>query len=139
MSRYYRAALSAANAGNLTAALRLAQISIALGEAAPSAPHLLELLRRYRFAAFESDATQKRLRKLIQGRRYKKAAKIKLTDTSKGHTIKGMLYALLDRNRAARNEFAAALALDSGNDTALRALEALRAPRTRRKASWLNL
>jgi len=131
MTGYYRAALAAAKAGDYTAALRLARISAALGEEAPSAPRLLELLQKNE-AAFETADAQNRMRELAKSRRYRKALKVPLTGAPKSHTIKGMLYALLGRNRAARSEFAAALALNPGDETALRALRACR------KTKWWN-
>jgi hypothetical protein len=109
----------------MTAAARLAWLSIALGEEAPSAERLQNLLRQNGRAFGEADSLG-RLRELAEGRQYRKALKIDLADTSKGHTMRGLLYALLDRRRNARNEFAAALALDSGNQVALRALQACR-------------
>ena len=164
---YYRAALAAADSGDLTAARRLARISIASGEGAPSAVRLLDLLAQQTqgagtnagmpaataaaavtaaadtttttattatvaattttaaTAAAAADTT-KMLRELTENRQYRKALKIRLPESSANRTIRGMLYALLNRRRRARKEFAAALALDRGNAVAWKALMASR-------------
>jgi len=122
---FYRAALAAANAGNLTTAARLVQLSMALGEDAPGAMRLGELLQ-LKSKAFETTDALEQMRKLAEGRQYKKALKIQFTDTSKAHTMRGLLHALLGRRRAARKEFTKALTLDTGNDVAWRALQACR-------------
>jgi tetratricopeptide (TPR) repeat protein len=100
---YYRAALAAANMGDLTNAAHLTQCSLALGEDTPSAAYLLELINH---------------QDMIDA----KALKVKLPQTSKAHTIRGLLYAKIGRARRAREEFALALTLDTGNELAKRAL-----------------
>ena len=125
MNGYYRAALAAAGAGDMTKAARLSAASAAFGEEAPSAQALRELLRQ-KSDPPEAAEPAARLRELVQSRQYKKALKIRLPGTSKCHAMRGLLYALLNRCRAARREFAAALVLDSGNETARRALLACR-------------
>jgi len=54
---YYRAALSAARSGDLRSAGRLIETSIALGEDAPGATRLRELLQQ----KIEADSTRKGL------------------------------------------------------------------------------
>ena len=115
---YYRAALAAARSGDLTNSARLAQYSLSLNEEA-DANGLLELLRQQNSIDAE---TLDRLRILITARRYRKALKIKLPQTSKVHTIRGLLYAQMGRHRKARTEFAQAIVLDTGNDLAKLAL-----------------
>ena len=127
---YYRAALAAACKGDLTAAARLAECSVVIGEEAPSAPRLLELLLSK--AAVDAGAEAKagamdKLRELTENRKYRKALRLHLPNTTKSYTIRGLLYAQSGRPSAARESFALALALDSGNDTALGALSALSA------------
>lgn len=116
---YYRAALAAACAGNLSGAARLVQCSILLGEDAPPAVRLLELLNQQ--DVIDTD-DRNRLLTLTDARRYKKALKVKLPDTSKAHTIRGLLYAQIGRHRNAKKEFTQALTLDSGNDLAKQAM-----------------
>ena len=125
MKGYYRSALAAARAGDLTSAARLVAASTAFREDASSAPALRELLRQKSDPPEAGDALN-RLREPVTSRQYKKALKIRLPETSRCHTVKGLLYALLGRRRAARREFAAALDLDAGNATASRALQACR-------------
>ena len=119
---YYRAALAAAKNGDLTAASRLVQCSIALGEDAPSAERLRDLLHSNTIIG--EDALVK-LRELAGRRKYAKSLRVRLPDTSKAHTIRGLLFARIGRRRAARREFALALALDAGNELARRALRAV--------------
>ena len=119
---YYRAALSAAKMGDLTAASRLVQCSIAFGENAPSAERLHRLLQinhRIRKKKLE------KLRKLVARGKCARALRVRLPDTAKAHTIRGLLYARIGRRRAALDEFALALALDAGNELAKRAILAL--------------
>ena len=119
---FYRAALSAASAGDLSAAARYANCSIALGEDAPSAQRLVKLLRKRMEITKKK---QRRLRKLVDSNKYKKALKVKLPNTAKAHTIRALLYAKLKRRRLAQEEFALALAQDIGNDVARQALIAM--------------
>ena len=117
---YYRAALAAANKGDMETALRLAQCSIALKEDAPSAVRLLTLLQDSAGAGAGLGegacvGALTILRGLIEGGKYKKALKVKLPPTSKSHTIHGLLYALLGRRRAALDSFTQALVMDTGN------------------------
>ena len=116
---YYRAALAAARKGDMTAATMLVQCSIATGEDAPSAMQLRALIRRK--TAVGEDKLEI-LRGLVRKRKYGKALKVRLPNTAKAHTIRGLLFARLGRRRAARREFALALALDTGNTLARRAL-----------------
>ena len=116
---YYRAALAAARAGNLTAAERLVKCSILVNEDAPSASKLHELLQSN--AELGTDALRK-LRALVKNGKYKKALKIRMPSISKTHTVRGLLYAHLGHRYAAREEFALALALDTGNALARSAL-----------------
>ena len=116
---YYRAALAAAYTGDLSGAARLTQCSLLLREDAPSAVSLLELLKHQ--DAIEPEALN-RLRTLIGASRYKKALKVKLPRTSKAYTIRGLLYARMGSFRHAREAFALAIALDTGNDLAKQAL-----------------
>lgn len=117
---YYRAALAAAFAGDLTNAVRLVRCSLALREEAPYAERLLELLHQQR-DHLDAD-TLNRLHMLTVDGRYKKALQMKLPQSSQAHTIRGLLYALIGRYRHAREEFALSLALDKGNDLAQQAL-----------------
>ena len=140
---YYRAALAAANSGDLTGAFRLANIAIALEiSPSPAAIKLQELLKRQIAPACGAAATEPwamllrgrrneptsalgtdaRLAELIKGRRYKEALKTHLPESSKARTIRGLLYAASGKRRRACAEFIKALSLDSGNDTARRAL-----------------
>ena len=66
------------------------------------------------------------LRELTAKRKYRKALKVELPQTSKAYTIRGLLYALLGRRSAAQNAFSLALAMDLNNDLARRALIALK-------------
>lgn len=116
---YYRAALAAASAGDLSAAARLTRCSLLLGEDAPSAACLLELLKQQ--AIIEPEALT-RLRALTDAHSYKKALKVKLPQTAKAYTMRGLLYAQMGRYRKARKEFGLALKLDTGNDLAKQAL-----------------
>lgn len=116
---YYRAALAAAYTGDLSNAARLLRCSLELNEDAPRAMQLFELLQQQNY--IDADMLD-RLRTLTDARRYKKALKIKLPQTSKAHTIRGLLYAQIGRYRNARDEFALALMLDKGNDLAKQAL-----------------
>ena len=116
---YYRAALAAASTGDMTSAARLARCSIALGEAAPSAVRLLELLRQRDTIDIKA---LDRLRALTGGHKYKKALKLKLPRSSRAHAIRGLLYAKIGRYRKSRDEFALALALDNGNALAKQVL-----------------
>ena len=116
---YYRAALAAARVGDLTAAARLVKCSLLFCENAPSAIRLSQLLESR--AAIDSRAMND-LRSLVDAREYKKALKVKLPRSTKGHTIRGLIMAKLGRRRAARREFALALALDTGNNLARRLL-----------------
>ena len=116
---YYRAALAAACSGCLSDAMRLVQCSILLQENAANAPRLLELLNEQKKIAPDV-LTQ--LRKFANAREYKKALKIELPKTSKARTIRGLLFANMKRYRKAKEEFAQALVLDSGNNLAKQAL-----------------
>lgn len=116
---YYRAALAAAYTGDLSNAARLLRCSLALNEDAPRAMQLFKLLQQQNY--IDTDMLD-RLRTLTDARRYKKALKIKLPQTSKAHTIRGLLYAQIGRYRNARDEFALALMLDKGNDLAKQAI-----------------
>ena len=116
---YYRAALAAACTGDLSGAARLARCSLLLREDAPSAVCLLELLKRHDMIDAEA---LNRLRTLTDAGRYKKALKVKLPRTSKAYTIRGLLYARAGRYRNAREEFALALTLDTGNELAKQAM-----------------
>ena len=116
---YYRAALAAARTGNLTAAERLARCSLLVSEDAPSASRLYELLRSNAEAGAIAFS---KLQESVKGKKYKKALKIRMPGTSKVHTIRGLLYAELGHRYAAREEFALALALDTGNALARSAL-----------------
>ena len=119
---FYRAALAAAAMGDISAALRLVQCSIECGEDAPSAPYLLELLSGV--DVFDEDVLIK-LRALVDCHEYSKALKLRLPKTASAHVIRGLLLARIGRRRAARSEFARALALDTGNELAKRAIWAL--------------
>ena len=119
---YYRAALAAAQKGDKTAALRFVQCSIASKEDAPSALRLFHILRVGTSVDLDS---LKSLRRLTENSKFKKALKVKLPYTSKSRTIRGLLYAQLGRRLDARREFALALAMDTGNDLARRALDAM--------------
>ena len=116
---YYRAALAAARAGKLATATRLVQCSLILREDAPSAARLYELLMGN---AAVGDKTLVRLRTLVKKCKYKKALRVRLPNTTKAHTIRGLLFAELGLRFAAREEFALALALDTENNLARRAL-----------------
>ena len=116
---YYRAALAAARIGKLTTAARFIQRSLALKEPAPSAARLYELLQRN--AEIDVVAVRK-LRAHVKKCKYKKALRVRMPDNTKAHTIRGLLYAELGIYFAAREEFALALALDTENDLARRAL-----------------
>jgi Tfp pilus assembly protein PilF len=116
---YYRAALAAAYYGNKSKSARLVQCSLLLDEDAPSATDLLKLLSQQN--NIEAEALE-RLRMLIGAGWYKKALKVKLPQTSKSHTIRGLLYAQVGRYRSAKGEFTLALSLDTGNELAKRAL-----------------
>ena len=116
---YYRAALSAASAGDLSSAAVLVKYSILLKEDAPCALRLLEILQRQN--RIDKSALI-RLRVLTDARRYKKALWIKMPQTSRAFAIRGLLYAQTGRYRKAREAFSLALALDTGNDLARRAL-----------------
>jgi len=120
---YYRAALATAKTGNLTEATRLVQLSITLGEEAPSATQLWGLLQ-LSSNPFERAGDLESLRELVEGGQYRKALKMRFSKTSKAHTIRGLLYALRGRRRAARKEFTIALTLDRGNEVAWRAFRA---------------
>ena len=119
---YYRAALAAAKNGDLTAASRLVCCSIAIGEDAPSAEHLYKLLQSQN--AIGSEALG-RLRELVCYRKYAKALRVRLPDTAKAHTIRGLLFARIGRHNAARKEFALALKIDAGNEIAVRGLHSI--------------
>ena len=125
---YYRAALSAARSGKLAAAARLAQCSLIIKEDASSAMHLCDLLRRN--AAIETK-TLNRLRALAEKHKYKKALRVRMPDNSKAHTIRGLLCAMLGWRFSARGEFALALAQNSENDLARRALLSLAGARAK--------
>ena len=116
---YYRAALAAARAGDLSAAAQLVRCSLVLKEDAPYAMRLYGLLRSN---ADIGEKALSRLRTLVARSKYKRALRVRLPNTSKAHTIQGLLYAELGLRFAAREEFALALALDTGNDLARRAL-----------------
>ena len=116
---YYRAALAAGHAGNLTASMRLVRLSLLSGENAPNAERLLKLLERNSVISANS---LDELRTIVDSRKYHKGLRVRLPQTSKAHTIRGLLYAQIGRHGAARKEFAKALALDTGNDIARRAL-----------------
>ena len=117
---YYRSALASAVTANMTEATRLVQCSLAINEAAPSAARLLELLR----SRTEIDAeTLCTLRELVAKKEHKKALKACKANTSKAHTARGLLYALLGRKRLARKEFTLSLVMDTGNEIARQALK----------------
>ena len=116
---YYRVALAAACAGNLTASLRFVRISLLLGEDSPNAERLLELLvSKTEIPKYALEA----LRAVLQSRKYYKGLRIRLPKTSKAHTIRGLLFAQIERFGAARKEFTRALAIDTGNEIARKAL-----------------
>jgi Flp pilus assembly protein TadD len=116
---YYRAALAAANSGDMSGSARLARCSLLLKEDAPSATCLLKLLEQQN--RIEAD-TLESLRMLISAGRYRKALRVKLPHTSKSHAIRGLIYARIGRFSNAKSEFALALALDMGNELARLAL-----------------
>ena len=116
---FYRAALAAACQGDLTTASRLVRCSVAFGEDAPSAAYLYELLQG---ADRIGADTLGRLRALFANRKYVKALFVRLPDTAKAHTIRGLLFARLGFRRAARYQFALALSMDTGNDLAKAAI-----------------
>jgi len=116
---YYRAALASAAAGDLTGAARLVNCSVLLGEDAPSNIYLSELLKRQN--RIDSDSLN-RLRTLSDARRYRRALRVNLPQSSRAHTIRGLLYAQTGRLRKARKEFTLALTLDTGNGLAKQAL-----------------
>ena len=116
---YYRAALAAARTGKLTAAVHYVQCSLTIKEDAPSAAFLYELLRAN---ADINTKTLSKLRTHVAKSKYKRALRVRLPNTTKAHTIRGLLYAELGLRFAAREEFALALALDTENDLARRAL-----------------
>jgi len=115
---YYRAALAAARSGNLTFAVRLVKCSLILKENTTSAMHLYQLLRSRDTINKEA---LKKARSLVERQKYKKALRINLPKTTRGHTIRGLLYMQLGHYGSARKEFALALALDTGNELAKRA------------------
>jgi len=116
---YYRAALASARMGDFTAAARLVQCSLVFKEDAPYTRRFLELLR----GNADIDASiLSRLLTLTEKQKYKKALKIRLPVNTKAHTIRGLLYAELGNFPAARQQFALALALDTGNTLARNAL-----------------
>ena len=143
---YYRAALAAAHKGDLSAALRLVQCSLAFEEDAASAEQLYNLLSGctglvsgkpgvqplagYAGASGSSSRTESGmpetgeafgvLRGLAESGRYREALKVSLPHCSKSHAVRGFLYALTGHRRAALREFAFALAMDTGNDAARR-------------------
>ena len=119
---YYRVALAFAHCGNLTAAARLAQCSLALNEGAPNALRLLELIQKY--SSIDSK-TRAALRELTESHKYSKALKLPLNGSPNALTARGLLYAQIGRKGAAREQFTLALAMDSGNKTARRALNCL--------------
>jgi len=129
---YYRAALAAANSGDYSAAARFVRCSLALGEDAPSAARLLNLLQQNERRDGHANLLG-RLRTPVDAGKYKKALRIRLPSTTETHTIRGLLYAIIGRRRAAREEFAVALTLDSGNHLAKQALTACREEKKRNR------
>ena len=119
---YYRAALAAAAKNDLTMAIGFVRCSIAFGEDAPSAEHLLDILHGRVFINTEE---RNRLNGLLSNNKFRKAAREKLADTVEAHLIRGLLYAHLKRHRLAMEEVSRALAMDVGNELARRTLEAL--------------
>ena len=119
---YYRAALAAAKNGDLTAASRFVCCSIATAEKAPSAKLLYFLIQKENAVGEKSLAE---LRELVRSRKYAKALRVPLPDTSKAHTIRGLLYARIGRRGAAAKEFSLALEHDAGNDIARRGLRSV--------------
>ena len=119
---YYRAALAAAKNGDLTAASRLVRCSIAIGEDAPSAARLYELLQSRN--AIGAEALSK-LRLHVRNRKHAKALRVRLPDTAKAHAIRGLLFARIGRHGAARKEFSLALEIDAGNEIAMRGLQSI--------------
>jgi len=116
---YYRAALAAADSGYISGAKRLVQCSILMKEGASNAPRLLELLQQQNVV---DSNTLSCLRELTNAGQFKKALKVQLPKTSKAHTIRGLLFAQLKRYSKAKEEFALALAMDSGNSLAKQAI-----------------
>jgi len=116
---YYRAALAAANNGCLDDAARLVKCSVLINENAPNNIKLLELLQSQTKIPHETLVV---LRKYVESAQYKKALKTELPKTSKAHTIRGLLYALLKDYHKAKKEFIEAIRLDSGNIMARQAL-----------------
>ena len=117
---YYRAALAAAYTGDMTLAFRLVNRSIELDERADSAQSLLALLNGQALA--NDTASIDTIRELAAKRKYKKALRVKLTPSVQNYQIRGFLFALTGQYGKAREEFALALTLDSGNILAKRAL-----------------
>jgi tetratricopeptide (TPR) repeat protein len=87
----------------------------------------LELLQNKELINVNS---MKQLQSLLNAKKYRKALKLKLPRTSKAHTIRGLCYAQIGWYKSAMKEFALAMALDTGNDLARRAL--LRTAKTSR-------
>ena len=115
---YYRAALSAAKAGDLSTATRLAFCSITFNEDAP-AGELIDLIRQHQLIPEEDLKT---ISELVSQKQYKKALKVKLPENATAKAIRGLLFALMDCHRNAIEEFSAALVYDTGNDLAKRAI-----------------
>ena len=125
---FYRAALAAANSGDLTAAARLARVSLAIGEGEPNAAQLLNLLDHRAGTAIASKGGWDRVRAMVAGRRYRRALLVRLPRTAASYNIRGLLYAMVGCRRAARKQFALALALDTGNALARQAIAACGSP-----------
>ncbi|MCL1914049.1 MAG: hypothetical protein FWG10_09275 [Eubacteriaceae bacterium] len=119
---YYRAALAAANAGNLTGALRLARLSIAFGEEAENAPRLIEIISGRMGANSMSGPEWGKLRTLAEGQKYMRAQFVKLPESVAAYNAKGLIYAQLGFTKAAIKQFCKALAMDTGNILAKQAL-----------------
>jgi tetratricopeptide (TPR) repeat protein len=132
---YYRAALAAAQTGDLATANRLANYSVALGENAPNAERLREIIAVAVIGLRDigdADARSK-LRSLVSAGHYKKALRVRLPNTAAAHNARGLLFAALGRRRSSRREFKLALSLCPSNELACRALAAcLRHARAKR-------
>jgi hypothetical protein len=99
---YYRASLSEAKNGNLRRAYDLAQCSLFLHENTAKASQLIEILSVQ--IIHERDAFFA-LRAAVDNKKFRDALKIKLPDTGKSHTIRGMLYRKTGRYIKAHKAF----------------------------------
>ena len=116
---FYRAALASARRGDLSSADRFVRCSLQLGEDAPHAQELHQLLQsRIGMDAGDID----KIAGFVAKKRLRKALKVKPLNSVKAHYVRGLIYAVSGRRRMARREFAVALTMDTGNELAREAL-----------------